>query len=152
MKKSLNNHTVNLTRGLFCLLFFLIIAVTGFSQNAGISPTGATPNASAGLDVNYSDKGLLIPRVALAGIANSTPLNPIATPAAGMVIYNTATATDVTPSLYINDGTNWIAIIPKANTSGDMQYWNGTKWITIPTGQSGQRLQVNSSGVPVWAP
>ncbi len=33
---------------------------------------------------------------------------------------------------------------------GQMQYWNGTAWVTIPVGQSGQVLILNSSNVPVW--
>ena len=135
---------------ILAVLVFLICnsgIVSG--QNVGISPTGITPpNAAAGLDVNYADKGLLIPRITLV---STTSPSPLATHIAGMIIYNTATAGDVNPGLYFDNGTKWIAIVPKANTAGDMQYWNGTMWVTIPAGQPGQRLQINASGVPVWA-
>ena len=119
-----------------------------FGQSAGISSTGAIPpNSAAGLDVNFADKGLLTPRIVLVSTTSSTPM---ATHVAGIIIYNTATAGDVSPGFYFNDGTKWVALVPKANTSGDMQYWNGTTWVTIPAGQPGQRLQINASGVPVW--
>ena len=36
-----------------------------FSQNVGINSSGASPDASTGLDVDFTDKGVLIPRVAL---------------------------------------------------------------------------------------
>ena len=59
------------------------------AQNVGISATGTVPEASAGLDVDFSDKGLLIPRIALEA-ANSA--SPIASPSTSLLIYNTATA------------------------------------------------------------
>jgi hypothetical protein len=38
-----------------------------------------------------------------------------------------------------------------AGTSvGDMQYWNGTTWVRIPVGSSGQVLQLNASNIPSW--
>jgi hypothetical protein len=148
MKKNL--HLKN------CLLLaaFLIFSLSGFTQSVGISDPGAlppagAPNAAAGLDVNFANKGLLIPRVVLVSTANSAPL---AANVAGMIVYNAAPNVNVTPGFYFNDGTKWVALVPKANTAGDMQYWNGTIWITIPAGQSGQRLQINASGLPVWAP
>lgn len=77
-------------------------------QNIGINSTGTSPDASAGLDVSYPDKGLLIPRVALTA-ANSA--SPIVSPATSLIIYNTATAgsvpNDVTPGYYFWDGSVW---------------------------------------------
>lgn len=131
------------------LLAFLIISISGYSQNTGISATGLTPDAAAGLDVNYTSKGLLIPRIALTGTANSSPLTAHV---AGMLVYNTATTADVIPGIYYDDGSKWIQTIPKSGSVGDMQYWNGTIWVAIPIGQPGQRLQLNASNIPVWVP
>ena len=132
------------------LLLFLIASISVFSQNVGMSATGAIPpNTSAGLDVNYADKGILIPRVALVDTNNFAPLSAHI---AGMIVYNTATTTGVKPGFYFNNGAKWIASSPKANAAGDMQYWDGTKWINIPSGQPGQLLHINSSGIPSWAP
>ena len=41
--------------------------------------------------------------------------------------------------------------LPPGNTKGDMQYWNGTEWVIIPTGKPGQFLQLSESGIPVWS-
>jgi hypothetical protein len=150
MKKMFINLAVNLPKGLLCLLIFLMIAFSAFSQNAGISPAGAVaPDASAGLDVNFTNKGLLIPRVSLTG---TTSFAPLTAHVAGMVVYNIATVSDVTPGFYFNDGTKWVAGLPKGNAAGDMQYWDGTTWRNIPAGTVGQRLQLNPSGIPTWAP
>jgi len=43
----------------------LLLTATGLAQNVGINGTGSVPNVVAGLDVDYTDKGLLIPRVTL---------------------------------------------------------------------------------------
>lgn len=76
------------------------------SQNVGINSTAANPDNSAMLDIVASDKGLLIPRVALTA-ANAA--GPITSPATSLLIYNTATAgttpNNVTPGYYYNSGT-----------------------------------------------
>jgi hypothetical protein len=148
MRNIYSNKSNELTKGLLGLIFLLIFQFSGFSQNAGISPTGATaPDASAGLDVNFPTKGLLIPRIPLTATSSFLPLT---SHVAGMVIYNTATAGDVTPGFYFNNGTRWVPSLPRADAAGEMQYWDGTKWLTIPTGQPGQLLQINSNGIPSW--
>ena len=149
MKKALKNLPVHLVRSILCFLIFSMITISGFAQNAGISPAGAIPNAAAGLDINFATKGLLIPRVNLTSTASFAPL---AAHVAGMVVYNKIAIADVTPGVYYNNGTKWIAVLPKANAAGDMQYWNGSTWVNIPAGVAGQRLQLNASGVPTWAP
>ena len=67
-----------------------------------------------------------------------------------MVVYNTATTGDVTPGMYYDNGTKWIATQPKPGASGDLQYWNGTSWLNIPIGTPGQKLVISATGVPVW--
>lgn len=130
-------------------LIFMVFSLAGFSQTASINTTGNPPNASAGLDVDFANLGLLIPRIALTSTSSFAPL-----PAhvAGMIVYNTATTGDVTQGFYYNDGSKWVSFdIPPANNPGDMQYWNGTNWVVIPAGQSGQLLQLNGSGIPAWS-
>jgi hypothetical protein len=75
------------------------------AQNVGISGNIFTPDASAGLDVNFTDKGLLIPRVALTC---STDASTISSPATSLLVYNTATTGDVTPGYYYWDGSQWV--------------------------------------------
>jgi hypothetical protein len=127
------------------ILFFL--SLSGISQTVSINTTGAPPDGSAGLDISIPNLGFLIPRVALTGTFSPAPL---LSHVAGMIVYNTATAGDVNPGIYINNGTKWLPKLSKANASGEMLYWDGTTWLTIPAGQPGQLLQINSSGVPGW--
>lgn len=39
--------------------------------------------------------------------------------------------------------------VPSGTTPGEMQYWNGAEWITVPAGGDGQILSF-SNGQPVW--
>ena len=82
------------------------------SQNVGIGAVSFTPDASAGLDINFTNKGLLLPRVALSASNSNAPIgNGIAT---GLMVYNTDTAgsfpNQVVPGIF---------------------YWNGIRWINM---------------------
>lgn len=148
MKKVLQKRMTFLDMKLLSLVTFMVISISGFSQSVGISPTGATtPNPAAGLDINFTNKGLLFPRLALV---STTSFAPLSAHIAGMLAYNTSTVSDVSPGIYYNNGTKWIPFFAKATAAGDIQYWDGTSWITIPAGLSGQTLQIDGSGVPVW--
>ena len=149
MKKYLLNRSFWSKKDILSLIILLVFSISGFSQNVGISPSGSIPaNKAAGLDVNFADKGLLMPRVALTG---TTSFSPLTAHVAGMVVYNTATSGDVIPGYYFNDGTKWNPISLRANNAGDLQYWDGSNWVIIPIGSSGQTLQINSSGIPAWS-
>lgn len=80
-------------------------------QNVGINPSGANPDASSTLDIVSTNKGLLIPRVALTATNSASP---ISSPTTSLLIYNTATA-----------GTSPNNVVP------GFYYWNGSKWITF---------------------
>lgn len=100
------------------LILFFLSAQLLDAQNIGISTTGATPAASAMLDIVASNKGLLIPRVALTATNSSAP---ITTPATSLLVYNTATAgtipNNVIPGYYYWNGTAWIAFTNSAASS-----------------------------------
>lgn len=89
----------------------VILAVSAYNnaQNVGINPTGALPNSSAGLDVDFSNKGVLIPRVALTARNSNAPIG--AGIANSLLVYNTATSgtypNNVYPGYYYWDGTQW---------------------------------------------
>jgi hypothetical protein len=72
------------------LLSLLLLAcnIQLFAQNVGIGT--ATPVPSAKLDITSTNSGLLIPRVALLNVTNGT--TPVATPANGLLVYNTNAA------------------------------------------------------------
>ncbi|APA90793.1 hypothetical protein HMPREF9714_02754 [Myroides odoratimimus CCUG 12901] len=62
------------------------------------------PNKSAAVDIQSSKRGLLIPRVELVETTNQ---EPITKPETSLMVYNQATANDVTPGYYYWDGTKW---------------------------------------------
>ncbi|MFN7014604.1 MAG: hypothetical protein ACK4ON_10090, partial [Bacteroidia bacterium] len=122
----------------FLFIAFLIICHLSIAQNVGINATGAAPNASAGLDVDFTNRGVLIPRVALTA---TNAAGPIATPATSLLVYNTATAgtapNNVTPGFYYWNGTNWVRLL---NNTGN----NGVGWLT--TGNAGTAIASNFLG------
>lgn len=92
----------------------VIISLSGIAQT-GIGTT--TPNASAKLDVSSSTLGFLPPRVALTASNVFAPIVGTSSAAAGLLIYNTATA----------------GIIPN-NVVPGYYYWNGSAWVQIAGG------------------
>ncbi|MPS74973.1 MAG: hypothetical protein E2590_17730 [Chryseobacterium sp.] len=74
-------------------------------DNGQIGIGTSSPDASAILDVSATNKGILLPRVALT---SSTDQTTIISPATGLMVYNTATAgsapLNVSPGVYVNNG------------------------------------------------
>jgi hypothetical protein len=96
------------------IILILAISVSTFAQT-GIGTT--TPNANAQLEVASTTKGFLPPRVALT---STTSASPLAVHVTGMVVYNTATAGDVTPGLYVNNGAAWVKSAGGATALNDL--------------------------------
>jgi hypothetical protein len=64
-------------------------------------------NSNSVLELESSNKGLLLPRIALVGTAAFTPLSAHV---AGMTVYNTATTSVISPGIYTNDGEKWVRV------------------------------------------
>jgi hypothetical protein len=98
-------------------LFYLVVIIGPFLNSTAQTGIGTTtPNASAKLDVSATDRGFLPPRVALTATNAFSPITGTSSAAAGLLIYNTATAgtapTNVVPGYYYWNGTAWIQIAP----------------------------------------
>gem|GEM_PF-1546175 len=96
-------------------LFIILIVVIASGQlmaQVAINTTGANPDVSAGLDISYTNKGLLIPRVALTATTDATT---IATPATSTLVYNLGTGGLAPAGYYYNAGTtvlpNWVRFL-----------------------------------------
>lgn len=87
---------------LIAFAFFLLA-----KSQVGIGTT--TPSSSAVLELNSSNKGLLLSSVSLSSTNVPTPFT---SHIEGMWVYNTASAgtipNNVIPGLYYNDGTKWV--------------------------------------------
>jgi hypothetical protein len=99
------------------LLFQLICIVFSFSyisaqDNVGIGTL--TPNAKALLDLNSSDKGLLVPRMTSA---QRIAINPAGNAEAALLVYD------------LNDNLFY--------------YWNSTQWIPFPQAGGGNNISLN---------
>jgi hypothetical protein len=144
----------NSTLFLLLLLPYALLAQVGIGTN--------TPEASAKLEVNATNKGFLPPRVALTG---TTDTSTISSPASGLLIYNTATAgsspTNVIPGYYFYNGTSWSklnsATDNAANVTGTVAVANGgtgtttgsisgTTALTFAAGGTNQNVTLTPSG------
>jgi len=140
------------------LVFFLFLcSAPKIHAQVGIGTTA--PNENALLDVSSTVSnpgGILLPRVALNNCSDPAPLSGHVE---GMMIYNTATAGDVYPGLYVNQGSGWIRVedlSPVASTSslsGDQEISsasyaavNGVSDLTFTARKSEVLVQLTASG------
>lgn len=101
------------TKILYKVIALVFIAgIYGMQAQVGIGTL--TPEPSAMLDIESSDKGVLIPRVALSSTNVAAPVTPA--PSTGLLVFNTATS-----------GTGATAV------SEGFYYWNGTQWVRLQT-------------------
>jgi len=111
-------------------LFFAIAILASYTLTAqvAVNTDGNSADGSAMLDVKSTDKGMLIPRVALTGTSDVTT---ISSPATSLMVYNTTTAGDVTPGFY---------------------YWNGSAWTTMAGSSSSTHYvgELYGGGVVFW--
>lgn len=104
------------------LFLLVIIFFAGLSWGqVGIGTS--SPSSAAKLDISATDKGFLPPRVALTGSGSSTPITGQLE--AGLLIYNTATISDVTPGYYYWSGTVWKRLISPSEDSYPISVANG---------------------------
>jgi hypothetical protein len=116
----------------------VLICLTTDAQNVGIGTS--SPNAA--LDVNATNNGILIPRVALTGTGSASPLS---SPVTSTMVYNTATVTNVTPGFYYWNGSAWVRVIDNASLSGATTVSNTSGTNTLSTTVNG----VTGTGVNI---
>jgi hypothetical protein len=85
------------------------------AQSAGISPSGLPINSGAGLDINYTNKGLLIPRVGLDSLTSYGPI--VGTPTTSMLVYNTNNL--LGQGYYYWDGSRWVRFVVQGGGTSD---------------------------------
>lgn len=102
------------------ILLVLLHSPVTAQNNVGIGTTA--PDPSALLDLTSSDKGFLVPRL------STTEMNSVASPATGLLIYNTTQS-----GFYYYNGSTWLPFLAAANA-----------WQT--TGNAGTAAETNYLG------
>jgi hypothetical protein len=87
------------------LLFALSSNILFAQVKVSNTPSVANPNAM--LEIEATNKGLLLPRVALVSTTSFLPLSAFVK---GMLVYDTVTVNDITPGMYYSDGVQWIKV------------------------------------------
>ena len=103
------------------LIIFLFLFV--FYSSATFSQVGIltdTPHVSSALDIESTDKGILIPRISLTN--DLTSPSPVSSPALGLLIFNSG-----------------------VNQSLGFYYWDGSKWVSTSFSTTNWNIYGNSS-------
>ena len=140
MKKTLRS------RQLYVLLLSGVLAVPAAAQNVAINTTGAPPvNANALLELEATNRGLLIPRMTY----NERVLLP--GPTAGLWVYQTDNSAPYDPKnavgLYYHDGASWNRMASGSGWSetGNLGTNVATNYIGTVAG-SNDDLRINTNG------
>ena len=133
------------------LLFMPLVVLTIVAQaqmKVGNNPMSI--NRDAIFELESTNKGMLLPRVALTATNNVAPLTAHA---AGMVVYNTAAAgtgtTAVVPGYYYNNGSGWLKIAQEGSVNlASLSLSNATTPVGNRVGQIAYNTNA-TSGLPV---
>jgi len=136
------------------IIYMTIISAQVFAQNLGIGPNTFDPDPSAGVEMRFSNKGLLIPRVALTSTTDATT---IPSPATSLLVYNLGTGGLSTPGYYYNSGTstspNWVRLattgLDGSGVATRVAFWSGSNTLSSNTNlywdNTNSRLGVGTS-------
>lgn len=89
---------------LLAVFVFVFGSFASQAQNVGINASGASPDASAMLDIVSTSKGLLVPRM------SSVQRAAIASPANGLLVFDTNTS-----SFWYCDSSIWVELATNSN-------------------------------------
>ena len=121
---------------------------TGATGATGATgPAGPAPSGTGIVTVNggvLGTPGSLSGDVTTTGNGLSTTITNNAVTSA-KIEDGTITALDIA-----NNSVDGTKINIASNTAGDMMYYNGTDWVRVPAGTSGQLLQSNGTSAPTW--
>ncbi len=101
------------------ILFILLMPLCFNMKGQSLGLNNATPHASSIIDMVATDRGVLIPRIALTA---TNAVGPVAAPADALLVYNTATAgvfpNNVTPGYYYYNtlSTSWLRLFSSGTT------------------------------------
>lgn len=125
----------NKMKKIYLVLALTVLSTISYAQ----TKIGGQPsiNENAILELESTDKGLLLPRLNL----ESTSLaNPLATHVAGMTVYNMSRTNDVVPGFYYNDGSKWHQMVTTDNKAVKFFYMPSIVFDTSTLGDGSKDL------------
>lgn len=123
-----------------------LLCVTFTNAQVGIGTT--TPDGSAELDITSTNRGFLMPRVALTSTTDTATIT--GAEATGLLVYNTATIADVTPGFYYWDGAQWVTLGGASAAAWELTGNAGTNSATNFIGTTdGQDLAIRTNNIEV---
>lgn len=124
----------------------MLFSVTISFAQVGVGTT--TPDPSAEMDITSTNRGFLMPRVALTSTLDVTTI--AGAEATSLLVYNTATAGDVTPGFYYWDGTQWVTLGGASVAAWELLGNSGTNPATNFLGTTdGQDLAIRTNNTEV---
>lgn len=139
----------------YLLLILYVIAFSNIHAQMKIGNNPTSINSNSLLELEHGSKGMLLPRLSLNSTAAAAPLSAHV---AGMVVYNTASVSDVTPGYYYDDGSKWVRLNDReeepwrnattltaaTSSSTDITYKGGNMGIALNTPQVPLHIDANS--------
>lgn len=121
----MKRNKINIIKSsIVCVLFAICSLHVQAQVKIGVTAGAANPNAM--LEIEATNKGLLLPRLSLVATTSAAPLTSFVK---GMLVYDTATVNDITPGMYYCDGVKWIKVNSGSTTGGTVtatNAWNLT--------------------------
>jgi len=130
-------------KALFLLASFLFVCV---NAQVGIGTTN--PDSSAVLDVEATDKGILVPRVSISDLSTAAP---VIAPAESLLVYNTAITTGI--GFHYWDGVKWTPLAGSVvadsdwTISGNDMYNSNTGNVGVGTNTPTAKFHIEDMGV-----
>jgi hypothetical protein len=124
--------------------FSILLLLLTFVAQAQVGIGTTAPNPNAVLDLTSTNKGFLMPRLALISTIDPTPLNVFVE---GMIVYNTATTGDVVPGAYFSNGTSWVSI-----TEASKEPWFNQATNRAATGNTENIYHMGKVGIGTTSP
>jgi len=131
----------------FYLYLFLVIGIcSAYAQQVIVSDDASytTPASGAILDVKSTSKGFMMPRVALASLTDQTT---VASPATGLMVYNTGSGALTEKGVYFWNGTVWEKQLSAGASSTNYVKIGGDGTVTL----NGDATTYNDLVVPVYS-
>lgn len=120
---------------LLAVTFAALCCKTATAQ-VGINPDGSPPDSSAGLDVNFTDRGFLPPRLTFF------QMKTIEDPATGLIVFNTDSL-----DLYVYTGVYWVSVL-KCDDRDTIYPWSCGDFIV--DSRDGRAYETTLVGTQCW--